>query len=132
MEWRTPVFVRTFAAGAALVGALTLGPAAVAGAQTPQQPTPATTTTKCQKAEALLAKVQQREQKVQARITALEARVAKLRTAGKNARADALQARIDTVKARLSKAEARATKLEARIDAKCNVAPSTGSGSQAA
>jgi peptidoglycan hydrolase CwlO-like protein len=122
--------VRTLAAGAALLGAMALGPVTVAGAQTPQ-PAAASTTTKCQKAEALLAKVQQRENKVNGRITALEARVAKLRQAGKNARADALQKRVDALKDRVAKVEARVTKLEARLEAKCKTAAAPANGSQA-
>jgi len=123
---------RTFAAGAALVGTLTLAPAAVAGAQTPRL-TAATasqgTQSKCEKAEALLAEVQQHETKVNDRITALEARVARLRERGKDGRADVLQHRIDVLKDRVDHVEARVAKLEARIEAKCGatVPPSTQS-----
>ena len=123
------MFIRKLAAGAALVGAMTLGPVAVAGAQTTQPPA-ATSTTRCRQAEALLATLQQRDQKVQDQITALEARVDALRQAGRNARADALQKRIDALKDRLSRVEARVSKLEARVDAKCHVVAPPGDGTQ--
>jgi len=111
------MFIRKLAAGTALLGALTLGPVAIAGADTPQ-PAP-TVAAKCTAARDLLAKAHQREDAVTGRISAVEARIAELEQRGKTARAAVLQKRLDVVKDRLTKVEARVAKLEARIDAKC-------------
>lgn len=109
-----------------LAGALTMGFAGVAGAQT-TDPTPSTTVPvhklNCDTARDRLAKLEKHDDAVRARIAKAEARRDKLQAEGQTVKAAELTKHIEAAKDRLSKLDARIAKLKSAIATRCSVDP---------
>jgi len=120
MNFRKPL------AALALAGALAVGYAGVAGAQTPAPAAPSTPTTQsqhhftCEGAKDRLAKLQKRDDEIKAHIAKAEARRDQLVAEGKTDQAAALTKRIDAAKDRLGKVEARVEKVKDAVAKRCD------------
>jgi hypothetical protein len=109
-----------------LAGALTVGVAGAAGADTPGTATPAAKPAlDCGKAQDRLAKVETRVTGAGDRIVKAQARHDQLVTEGKTERATVLADRIQLAKDRLVRVETRLDKVKAAVAKRCTPVPST-------